>query len=169
MAAWQIPDPSLILLIGPAGAGKSTFAARHFAPTEILSSDRIRGMICDDEANQAVSGDAFAALRHLARLRLNWGCLTVIDATNLDARARRPFLRMARRLGRPVIAIVFQVSLETCLTQNRGRTARMVEETVIRRHADGLHKLLPRLAQEGYHRIYLLHEANRESILLERN
>ena len=57
-----LPDPSLVLLIAPAGAGKSTFARRHFKPTEILSSDFFRGLVCDDEANQAASRDAFEVL-----------------------------------------------------------------------------------------------------------
>ena len=44
-----IPDFALVLLVGASGSGKSTFAARHFRPTEVLSSDRCRGMVADDE------------------------------------------------------------------------------------------------------------------------
>src|SRR5262249_57833864 len=66
----QIPDPSLILLVGPSGAGKSTFAARHFKQTEIISSDRCRAMVCDDESDQSFNGAAFSLLHHIARVRL---------------------------------------------------------------------------------------------------
>lgn len=38
-----VPDLSLVVLIGATGSGKSTFAARHFRPTEVLSSDFCRG------------------------------------------------------------------------------------------------------------------------------
>ncbi|MBL8188496.1 MAG: AAA family ATPase [Acidobacteria bacterium] len=55
----EIPVPSLVLLIGSSGAGKSTFAARHFQPTEIISSDRCRAMICDDESDQTINTEAF--------------------------------------------------------------------------------------------------------------
>ena len=77
----EIPKLSLIVLIGPSGSGKSTFARKHFLPTEVLSSDFFRGMISDDENNQAISAEAFDALHFLAAKRLALGKLTVIDAT----------------------------------------------------------------------------------------
>ena len=57
----SIPKLSLVVLIGPSGSGKSTFARKHFLPTEVLSSDACRGMVSDDENNQAVTNEAFAA------------------------------------------------------------------------------------------------------------
>ncbi len=57
-----IPNLSLVILIGPSGFGKTTFARKHFLPTEVLSSDACRGMVSDDENNQAVTNEAFALL-----------------------------------------------------------------------------------------------------------
>jgi len=34
-----IPELSLVVLIGSSGSGKSTFAKKHFKPTEVISSD----------------------------------------------------------------------------------------------------------------------------------
>ena len=50
----DIPEFALVLLVGASGTGKSTFAARHFLPTEVVSSDRARGWIADDETDQGL-------------------------------------------------------------------------------------------------------------------
>jgi protein phosphatase len=164
----EIPDPSLVLLIGSSGAGKSTFAARHFAPTEVVSSDRCRAMICDDESDQSINAQAFALLHHIAWLRLAQRRLTVIDATNLQYRARRPLLRMARRQRLPVIAIVFDVSLDTCLAHNQTRSKRIVLPDVLRLHADQLAAALGRLEQEDYECIYWLDETKMSDIRIKK-
>lgn len=156
----EIPNPSLVLLIGASGAGKSTFAARHFLPTEIISSDHCRAMICDDESNQDVNAEAFGLLHHIARLRLANRLLTVIDATNLQFQARRPLLRMARAHRVPVVAIVFNIALETCLKQNQSRQQRFVNENVIEQHIQQLDNAMLRLNREGYARIYEVSETN---------
>jgi protein phosphatase len=52
-----IPDFSLVVMMGASGSGKTTFAERHFRPSEILSSDRCRGMVADDEFDQSATGD----------------------------------------------------------------------------------------------------------------
>lgn len=164
----EIPDPSLVLLIGSSGAGKSTFAARHFHPTEIISSDRCRAMICDDESDQTINAEAFGLLHHIARLRLQQRRLTVIDATNLQFRARRPLLRMARAHRIPLIAIVFQISLETCLTHNQARPVRQVEQTVLELHQKQLATTLSRLDREGYSRIYVLEKSQLANLTIKK-
>ncbi|MEO6724197.1 MAG: AAA family ATPase [Blastocatellia bacterium] len=158
MLTIEIPDPSLVLLIGSSGAGKSTFAARHFSPSEVVSSDRCRALICDDESDQSINAQTFALLHHIARLRLAQQRLTVIDATNLHFRARRPLLRMARRFRLPIIAIVFNIPVGTCLTNNQHRTQRKVAPEVVQLHAGQLATTQSRLEMEGYYRIYWLDE-----------
>jgi protein phosphatase len=65
----QVPELSLVILMGASGSGKSTFARRRFRPTEILSSDFCRGLVSDDESNQAATADAFEVLRLIAQRR----------------------------------------------------------------------------------------------------
>jgi len=128
------PTPgSLVLLVGPAGAGKSTFAARRYPGSWVVSSDALRAMVADDAADQRASADAFRLLHLVAAARLRRGLTTVVDATNLTAGARRPLLALAARLGRPVVAIVFHVPLERCLAQNARRPGRVVPDAVVRR------------------------------------
>ncbi|RUX35229.1 polynucleotide kinase-phosphatase, partial [Mesorhizobium sp. M7A.F.Ca.CA.002.09.1.1] len=84
-----IPDFALVVLIGSTGSGKSTFAARHFLPTEIISSDRCRALVSDNETDQDVSADAFDLAREIASKRLKYRKLAVIDATNVRAADRK--------------------------------------------------------------------------------
>ena len=69
----SIPELSLVVLIGPSGSGKSSFARKHFKPTEVLSSDYCRGIVSDDENDQAATNDAFEVLHFIARKRLAAG------------------------------------------------------------------------------------------------
>jgi protein phosphatase len=62
----KIPDLSLVVLVGVTGSGKSTFAARHFRPTEVISSDACRGLVSDDPNDQSATGDAFDVLHFVA-------------------------------------------------------------------------------------------------------
>ena len=84
MTAIKIPELCLVTLIGVSGSGKSTFGAKHFLPTEVISSDFCRGLVSDDENDQKATNAAFDVLHFIASKRLEAGRLTVIDATNVQ-------------------------------------------------------------------------------------
>jgi predicted kinase len=133
-----IADPSLVVLVGAAGSGKSTFAARHFAADEILSSDRYRELISGDAADQRVTRPAFGRLhRDLAR-RLSAGRLSVVDATSIEPAARRALLRRAASAGLPATAIVLDLPADVVVARNARRPGRTVAEDVVRRHLASL-------------------------------
>lgn len=134
MIELSIPDPSLVVLMGAAGAGKSTFAARHFDPSEVLSSDAYRARISGDPANQAVTRAAFGMLHRDLGRRLQAQQLSVVDATNLGRAARRVLLRLAAAGGVPAVAIVFDLPVDVILARNAARAARVVDEAVVRQH-----------------------------------
>ncbi len=163
----RLDYPSLVLLIGSAGAGKSTFAACHFRETEVISSDRCRALICNDEADQSVTTEAFRLLHLLTRLRLGHRKLTVIDATNLFPASRQPLLRIARSCEVPAVAIVFDVSLETCLANNRRRIHRFVDEDAVRHHNLEMSRIIGNLESEGYVAIYRLDEKSLERVRID--
>lgn len=154
----SIPELSLVLLIGPSGCGKSTFARRHFRTTEIISSDFFRGLVCDDEANQSASRDAFDLVYQLVARRLHWRRFTVVDATNVQSDARKPLLELARRYHYLTSAIVFDIGEERCQQNNRARPGRTVPGQVITGHYQHLRNALPLLQREGYERIYHLRQ-----------
>ncbi|MCX6062902.1 MAG: ATP-binding protein, partial [Caldiserica bacterium] len=104
-----IAPGTLIVLIGPSGSGKSTFGQQHFKPTQIVSSDTCRAMVADDEADQAATAAAFAVLHSIVEQRLRAGRLTVVDATNVQAKARQPLLDVASRYHRPCMAVLFEL------------------------------------------------------------
>ena len=129
----QLAPDALVLLVGTAGSGKSTFAARHFAPGEVLSSDALRALVAGDPADQSASRAAFARLHATLERRLLAGQLTVVDATNVQAWARRRVIAAGLRHARPVVAIVLALPLEVALLRNAGRSAGRVPAAVVRR------------------------------------
>jgi protein phosphatase len=151
-----IPDPSLVLLVGAAGSGKSTFAARHFAPDEVLSSDAFRALLAGDEANQAVSRAAFAILHRELERRLRERRLTVVDATNAEPHHRRSLVRRADAAGVPAVALVLALPDAVVLDRNR-RRPRRVDEAVIRTHLASVELALRPggLETEGYAGIWI--------------
>ncbi len=151
-----IPKFALVVLIGPSGAGKSTFALKHFKSTEILSSDFFRGMVSDDEHNQEASKDAFEVLHFVAAKRLAAGKLTVIDATNVELKARKPLLALAREYNCLPVAIVLNVPEALCIQRNKERSNRKVDATVVQLHYQQLRQSLAGFEQEGFRPIYIL-------------
>jgi predicted kinase len=144
-----LPAGALVLLIGSSGAGKSTFARRHFQPTEVLSSDEMRGLVADDPHDQSATEPAFELLHAALRLRLARGRLSVIDATNVEHWARQQPLAMARRFRRPAVAIVLDLPLETCLARNAARDVPR-PAAAIRRQQRSLRDSIGMLPGEGY-------------------
>jgi protein phosphatase len=152
----DIPDFSLVVLIGATGSGKSTFASRWFQPTEIISSDRCRGLVSDDENDQSVSADAFDLVRAIAEKRLKHRRLTVIDATNVRAPERKAWIDLARRWHALPVAIVLDPGLDVCVARNQQRPDRNFSAGVPQRMIQEIRKGFGGLQREGFRQVWRL-------------
>jgi protein phosphatase len=151
-----VPNLSLVLMVGASGSGKSTFAKTHFRLTEILSSDHYRGVVADDENDQAATGDAFEVLRFIASKRLASGRLTVIDATNVQAEGRKPFIALAREHHVLPVAIVLDTPEKVCQARNASRPDRAFGPHVVRNQIRDLRRSIRELHREGFRYVHVL-------------
>lgn len=152
----KIPELSLVALMGASGSGKSSFARKHFKPTEIVSSDTCRGLVSDDENSLFATSDAFDVLYYIARKRLKNGLLTVIDATNVQQESRKGIIELAREYHCLPVAIVLLLSEDVCQARNQHRPDRNFGAHVIRQQYIQLKKSLRNLKKEGFRYVYVL-------------
>jgi protein phosphatase len=158
-----IPRNTLIVLCGPAACGKSTWAARHFLPTQIASSDNCRAMIADDPADQSVTGHAFDLMYYILEKRMGLGRLAVADATNLKREHRTKLFRIARRFHFNTAAVVFNLPLEICLERNAARRRRVPEPALLDQY-DLLKVTLRTIANERFTQVHVLNEVTQSNV-----
>jgi alkanesulfonate monooxygenase SsuD/methylene tetrahydromethanopterin reductase-like flavin-dependent oxidoreductase (luciferase family)/predicted kinase len=116
-----IPDPALVVLVGAAGSGKSTWAAQHYLPREIVSSDQLRAVVGSGEHDLDASDDAFVLLEHIIAARTGRRLTTVVDTLGLSPDRRLGYLAHARRCGLPAVAVLFDTDGAVCRQRNRSR------------------------------------------------
>lgn len=156
MTTLQLPELCLVALIGASGSGKTTLARELFQPGEVLSSDAFRQLVANDENAQDATNDAFEALYFVARKRLARGLLTVIDATNVQADARRPIVALAKEFDVLPVALVLDLPEQQLLERHRAREDRPFGAHVIGQQVNQLHKSLGRLQKEGFRQVTVL-------------
>jgi protein phosphatase len=168
MSTIKIPELCVVALVGVTGSGKSTFAAKHFLPTEVLSSDFFRGLVSDDENDQAATNAAFDVLHYVAGKRLEAGRLCVVDATNVQPPARKGLIDLAKSHHTLAVAIVLDVSEATCSARNASRPDRQFGPHVLRNQRSQLRRSMRSLRREGFSRVYHLDEAEIADVMIER-
>ncbi|MGW5652997.1 polynucleotide kinase-phosphatase [Streptomyces humi] len=152
-----VTDLSLVVLVGASGSGKSTFARRHFKPTEVISSDFCRGLVSDDENDQSASADAFDVLHYIAGKRLAAGRRTVVDATSVQQDSRSRLIDLARQYDVLPVAIVLDVPEEVCVERNAARSDRAdLPRRVVQRHIRELRRSVRHLEREGFRKVHVL-------------
>ena len=152
----EVPEVGLVVLCGASGSGKSTLVRKHFAPTEVVSSDQCRALVSDDETDQSVTAAAFGLLHAIVDKRLEIGRLTVVDATNTKPEDRTALLELARRWDVLATAIVFDLPVAVCLEHNEQRRDRRTPQHAIKRQHETLRRGTKRLRKERFTRVYTL-------------
>ncbi len=152
----EIPEFTLVVLIGASGSGKSTFARKHFLATEVVSSDACRGIVSDDENDQAATNDAFAVLHTIVETRLKRRRLTVVDATNVQPEDRKGLVSLAKKWHTLPTAIVVNPGEDLCHARNKLRPDRDFGPHVVRNQTRALRRGLYSLKREGFGHIHIL-------------
>ena len=158
--------PSIVVLCGPAACGKSTFAERHFRPTQVISSDWARARVCDDDRDQRFNAQAFALVHFLIEQRLTLNRLCVVDSTALTGQRRKELLDLAKKLQVPAILILFNVPLETCIERDEKRE-RSVGRTIVERQYQAFEQSKATIRQEGFDQVVEYQEGDLEKVQIE--
>jgi protein phosphatase len=151
-----IPALSLVVLIGTSSSGKSTFAAKHFLPSEVVSSDVCRGMVDDDSNSLEATDDAFDLLHYLIGKRLKRGRRTVVDATNLRPEDRAKLVSVARAWHCLPVAIVLDPPRKIIEERHDARFDRDFSHQVLRRQLSTLNRFGRNLKREGFANVHRL-------------
>lgn len=149
----RFPELAMVILVGTSASGKSTFARRHFLPTEVISSDHCRGLVADDENDQGATRAAFEVLNFILAKRLEAGRLTVVDATNVRTEDRRSLLEIARRYHVLPVALVFDLPEALCQERNRTREGRNLDSHVIRNQRQQMRDSIGSLQTQGFRHV----------------
>ena len=148
----RLAEGAVLVLIGPAGSGKSSWAAEHFADDQVISSDRLRALVGENEGDLAASADAFDVLDRIVAARIRRRLTTVIDTLGLDADRRQAWRGLAARAGVECVAVVFDTPAADCRRRNAARPKR-VPAAVLTAQLATYAQLRPLLAAEGFGRV----------------
>ncbi|WP_407842075.1 AAA family ATPase (plasmid) [Streptomyces sp. DSM 116496] len=150
----ELPEHSLVILIGASGAGKSTLV-RTWPASQVLSLDALREAV-SDAGDQDATGAAVAVLHLLLEARMRRRLFTVIDATNVTSSARAPLVAAAKRHNMLPIAVMVSTPGTVCVERQGPRPAnRTVPKDVVLQQYRDMVNSHTSLASEGFAEVIL--------------
>lgn len=126
--------PSLILLVGIPGSGKTTYAEKYvekYPGTVHLSSDKIRAELWGNEATQGDNNEVFSLMQSRAIDALNNGQSVVYDATNITRKDRSYIITLCPKFAKIECHIIWS-KIETCVVRDQMRDRNVGREVIYR-------------------------------------
>jgi protein phosphatase len=161
--------PSLVVLMGIAGVGKSTWARKRYNGEQLCSPDAMRKLVSDSEFHQGASTQAGHMVQEQARMRIELGKRAVIDGAHVSNTQRLVWLKFARELNVPTLLVWFDIGIEESLERQSKREERQVPRDILERQSRemGL-RVEQRLLGEGWGAILHVkpeHEAGQAAVV----
>jgi len=129
--------PCLIILVGPPGSGKSTWARHNRHGVVHVSQDDLIDAITPGGFDHVYRPIYRQAEDAIARAALRAGHTVIVDRTNRTRAHRSRWVDLAREESCPAIAVVMSTSEELCRERNGKRegTRRVSDERMRRMFA----------------------------------
>lgn len=124
--------PSLIILCGIPGSGKSTYAKNYIeqnSNTLHLSSDAIRKELYGDENIQGNPAEVFGLMQKRAVEALNNGCKVIYDATNITRKDRASIIGICPKFTNVECHIIW-APIEECVKRDSNRERTVGKEVI---------------------------------------
>ena len=150
-----LPDPAVVVLVGAAGSGKSTWARARYREQEIVSSDELRGIVGSGRHDLDASADAFRLLDDIVAARARRGLTCVVDTLGLEPERRRGYRELAARSGLPAVLVVFDTPAALVRERNAGRD-RPVPAPVLRAQLSRTAEAVSAVGDEGWDHVVVV-------------
>lgn len=127
--------PTLILLVGIPGSGKSTYAENYiseYPKTPVhLSSDKIREELYGNESIQGNPAEVFSLMQKRAVEALNEGHDVLYDATNVTRKDRASIIGICPKFTK-IEAHIIWAPIEECIKRDSSRDRTVGKEVIDR-------------------------------------